>query len=170
MSGQEIANYAQNFQGVPYVFGGTTPSGFDCSGFVQYVYKHFGHVLSRTTSEQINNGREVGRSELQVGDLVFPTPGHVTIFLGNDFVIHAPRQGQVVKIEKLWAFWRARRIVFSPPPLHLQIQYNNKSKRLNNHVLFQKMIGNKILKIKMYHQGHILLKRFYIPQVIILNF
>ena len=119
MSGQDIVNYAKTFLGVPYVFGGTTPRGFDCSGFVKYVYGHFGHILSRTTKEQINNGREVGRSELQVGDLVFPTSGHVTIYLGNNSVIHAPRPGQVVKIENLWAFWRARRIIGDTKPVSI---------------------------------------------------
>ena len=116
MSGQDIVNCAKKYLGVPYVFGGTTPRGFDCSGFVKYVYAEFGHVLSRTTAEQINNGRAVSRNELQPGDLVFPNPGHVTIYIGDNHVIHAPKPGQVVKIEKLWAFWKARRIVWSPPP------------------------------------------------------
>ena len=126
MSGQEIVNYAQAFKGVPYVFGGTSPRGFDCSGFVQYVYKHFGHVLSRTTKEQINNGREVGRAQLQLADLVFPHPGHVTLYIGNDFVVHAPKPGQCVKVEKLWAFWRARRIIGDehPQPLPQPIPQN----------------------------------------------
>ena len=117
MSGQDIVNYAKTFLGVPYVFGGTTPKGFDCSGLVQYVYNHFGHALSRTTREQINNGREVGRNELQLGDLVFPDSGHVTIYIGDNHVIHAPKPGQVVKIEKLWAFWRARRIIWTSPSI-----------------------------------------------------
>ena len=116
MSGQEIVNYAQSFKGVPYVFGGSSPRGFDCSGFVQYVYKHFGHVLSRTTSQQINNGREVSRAQLQLADLVFPHPGHVTLYIGNNFVVHAPKPGQTVRVEKLWAFWRARRIIADEPP------------------------------------------------------
>ena len=115
MSGQDIVNCAKKYLGVPYVFGGTTTKGFDCSGLVQHVYKEFGHVLSRTTSQQINNGWEVGRNELLPGDLVFPSSGHVTIYIGDNQVIHAPRPGQVVKIEKLWAFWRARRIIHPHP-------------------------------------------------------
>ena len=82
MSGQEIVNYAQ---AVTYVLGGTSPRGFDCLGFVQYVYKHFGHALGRTTSEQIKNGREVCRAQLQLAVLVFPHPGHVTLYIGNNF-------------------------------------------------------------------------------------
>ena len=110
-NGQDIVNYARKFLGVPYIFGGTTPNGFDCSGLVQYVYKHFGINISRTTKTQINDGREVKRNELQLGDLVFPTNDHVTLFIGNNQVIHAPQPGEVVKISKIWSFWRARRIL-----------------------------------------------------------
>ena len=106
-----LINFSKKFLGVPYVFGGTTPNGFDCSGFVQYVYKNaLGITISRTTKTQINDGREVGRNELQPGDLVFPNAGHVTLYIGNNKVIHAPQPGDVVKISNLWAFWRARRI------------------------------------------------------------
>jgi len=107
-----LVNFAKQYIGVPYVFGGTTPNGFDCSGFVQYVYKNaLGINISRTTSTQINDGREVGRNELQPGDLVFTNKGHVTLYIGNNQVIHAPQPGDKVKISNLWAFWRARRIL-----------------------------------------------------------
>ncbi len=112
-TGQQIVDFAKTLLGIKYVWGGTTTNGFDCSGLVQYVYKHFGFEISRTTKTQINDGREVGRNELQLGDLVFPSNGHVTLYVGNGQVLHAPYKGQVVKIEKLWAFWRARRIL--PP-------------------------------------------------------
>ena len=112
MSSSELINFAKKFIGVPYVFGGTTPKGFDCSGFVQYVYKHaLGINISRTTQTQINEGREVSRNELQPGDLVFTNQGHVTLYIGNNQVIHAPQTGDKVKISNLWAFWRARRIL-----------------------------------------------------------
>ena len=112
MSSLELINFAKKFIGVPYVFGGTTPKGFDCSGFVQYVYKHaLGINISRTTQTQINDGREVSRNELQPGDLVFTNQGHVTLYIGNNQVIHAPQTGDKVKISNLWAFWRARRIL-----------------------------------------------------------
>ena len=75
VNGQDIVNYAKNFLGVRYVYGGSSPNGFDCSGLVQYVYKHFGINISRTTKTQINDGREVGRNNLQLGDLVFPDSG-----------------------------------------------------------------------------------------------
>ena len=61
VKGSDIVEYAKQFIGVPYVFGGTTPRGFDCSGLVQYVYRHFGINISRTTKTQINDGREVDK-------------------------------------------------------------------------------------------------------------
>ena len=111
VNGSELVEYAKQFIGVPYVFGGTTPRGFDCSGLVQYVYRHFGINISRTTKTQINDGREVGRNQLQLGDLVFPSNGHVTLYVGNGQVLHAPQPGDRVKISPIWAFWRARRIL-----------------------------------------------------------
>ena len=64
--------YALTFEGYDYVYGGTTPAGFDCSGFVQYVYRHFGFNITRTaTSQYYNDGEHVSRSELMPGDLVF---------------------------------------------------------------------------------------------------
>ena len=111
VNGSDIISYAKNFIGVPYVFGGSTPNGFDCSGLVQYVYKHFGINISRTTKTQINEGIEVGKNELQLGDLVFPNSGHVTLYIGNGKVLHAPQPGEKVKISNLWSFWRARRIL-----------------------------------------------------------
>ena len=111
VNGADIIEYAKQFIGVPYVFGGTSPSGFDCSGLVQYVYRHFGINISRTTKTQINEGREVDINNLQLGDLVFPSSGHVTLYVGNGHVIHAPQPGDRVKISKLWSFWRAKRIL-----------------------------------------------------------
>ena len=114
-NGSEIVEYAKKFIGVPYVSCGTTPKGFDCSGLVQYVYGHFSIKISRTTKTQINDGREVGRNELQPGDLVFPSKDHVTLYIGNNQVLHAPEPGDRVKISSLWKFWRSRRIL-SPIP------------------------------------------------------
>ena len=116
VNGNDIVNYAKSFLGVPYVFGGQSPSGFDCSGLVQYVYKHFGINISRTTKTQINDGVEVAKNELQAGDLVFPSNSHVTLYIGNNKVIHAPQLGEKVKISNMWAFWRARRILSNPSP------------------------------------------------------
>ena len=134
VNGSDIIGYAKQFIGVPYVSCGTTPKGFDCSGLVQYVYRHFGINISRTTRTQINDGREVGRNNLQLGDLVFPSSGHVTLYIGNNQVLHAPEPGDRVKISPLWKFWRARRILPdenrnpTPNPTPVPIPKNEKIK------------------------------------------
>lgn len=94
-----IAN-AKQYLGVPYVWGGSTPSGFDCSGFVSYVYRSVGISLPRTSSAQQNVGTRISLNQLQPGDLVFRgTPAyHVGIYIGGGQYIHAPQTGDVVKI------------------------------------------------------------------------
>ncbi|WP_459477510.1 C40 family peptidase [Clostridium saccharoperbutylacetonicum] len=106
ISDNNIIAYASNFLGTPYLWGGTSPStGFDCSGFTQYVYAHFGISLGRTTYDQINDGYGVSREALQPGDLVFfgknGDPTHMGIYVGNGTYIHAPRTGDVIKISSM---------------------------------------------------------------------
>jgi cell wall-associated NlpC family hydrolase len=89
-----IIGTAQQFLGVPYVWGGSSPSGFDCSGFVQYVYAKHGINLPRTADIQISAGQPVSKSDLQPGDLVFfagdyVNISHVGIYVGNGQMIHA---------------------------------------------------------------------------------
>lgn len=95
-----VIAYAKQFLGVPYVWGGTTPSGFDCSGFVSYVYRSVGISLPRTSSAQQNVGKRIPLSQVQPGDLVFRgSPAyHVGIYIGGGQYIHAPQTGDVVKI------------------------------------------------------------------------
>ena len=95
--GQEIVDYALQFVGYPYVYGGSSPKGFDCSGFTSYVYKHFGYSLNRSASGQLDNGKAVSMSQLQPGDLViFKKSGtgskrasHVGLYIGNNQFVHA---------------------------------------------------------------------------------
>ena len=95
--GQEIVEFAMGYLGSPYRFGGMSPvTGFDCSGFVSYVFRHFGITLNRSSAEQFrNDGVPVTREELMPGDLVFfsnnggRSIGHVGIYIGNDEFIHS---------------------------------------------------------------------------------
>lgn len=95
----EIANYALKFKGTPYKFGGTTPSGFDCSGYIRYVFNEFGISLPRTSAEQFNVGTAVSKGNLQKGDLVFFANtykkgiSHTGIYLGDGNVISAEGGG-----------------------------------------------------------------------------
>jgi len=102
-SSSTLISYASNFLGVPYVWGGTTPSGFDCSGFVQYVFAHFNVSLPRVAADQQKVGTYVSRENLQPGDLVFfgDPAHHVGIYVGNGCMINAPHTGDVVRIAPL---------------------------------------------------------------------
>lgn len=99
-SGSAITSYALTFLGVPYVWGGTTPSGFDCSGLVQYVYSHFGINLGRTTYTQQYAGTKISVASAQAGDLYFwgsyGSAYHVAIALGGGQYVMAPAPGQNV--------------------------------------------------------------------------
>ncbi len=115
--GSQMVDYAYNYLGVSYVWGGTSPSGFDCSGFTQYVCKAFGYSLNRTAAQQLNNGSSVSMSELQPGDLVFfartynssAAATHVGIYVGNNQFIHAASGG--VKVTSLSDSYYASRYV-----------------------------------------------------------
>lgn len=92
--GFTVSDYAKQFLGVPYVWGGTSPSGFDCSGFVQYVFAHFGIALPRTSYDQFNVGTEVSQANLQPGDIVFfdsygSGASHDGVYIGDGEFINA---------------------------------------------------------------------------------
>ena len=111
------------YLGVPYQWGGSTPTGFDCSGLVQYVYAQLGVSLPRTSEEQATAGTPVASlADAQPGDLVFfagsdgtaSSPGHVGIYVGNGQMIDAPYTGAAVRIEPVGNPLAIRRVLPSP--------------------------------------------------------
>ncbi|GEL48687.1 hypothetical protein CHO01_38030 [Cellulomonas hominis] len=100
-NGSAIVEAASSLVGVPYVWGGTTPSGFDCSGFTSYVYAQVGMKLPRTSAAQRYAGVEVPRDQAQPGDLIW-SPGHISIFAGGNLQVDAPVPGKAVQIREIW--------------------------------------------------------------------
>ena len=101
LGGQAVA-IAEQYLGVPYVWGGASPSGFDCSGLVMYVYGRLGVSLPHNAAAQYSMGTSVPRDALEPGDLVFfDGLGHVGIYVGGGSFIHAPHTGTVVQISSL---------------------------------------------------------------------
>jgi len=102
------ASIAMQYLGTPYVWGGASPGGFDCSGLVQYVYAQLGVALPHYSGAQWQLGTPVSRDQLEPGDLVFfDGLGHVGIYIGGGQFIHAPHTGDVVKISSLSDSWYA---------------------------------------------------------------
>jgi len=116
VDGYALSSTALSLRGAPYRNGGTTPTGFDCSGFVQYVFGQHGMTMPRETRQQFRVGRNVDRGRLQPGDLVFfttvaPGASHVGIAIGGDQFVHAPSERGVVRVEHLSAtYWNRRYI------------------------------------------------------------
>ncbi len=105
-AGQKIVSTAKQYIGTPYVYGGSSPSGFDCSGFTSYVYSKHGVSIPRTSSAQSASGTKVAKSSLKEGDLVFFGCGssnvnHVGIYVGGGQFIHSPSADKTVRIESL---------------------------------------------------------------------
>ncbi len=121
--GDRVVQLAKQYLGVPYRYGGSSPSGFDCSGFTSYVYRQLGYSINRVAHDQLANGIPVSKAELRPGDLVlFKRAGnayvhHVGIYAGDGMMIHAPQTGDVVKYTSIVTgyynncYYAARRII-----------------------------------------------------------
>lgn len=122
-AGEKIVSFAKQYLGYRYVYGGTSPStGFDCSGFIYYVFNSCGYSISRSCTSQANSGTAVSKSELQPGDIVFfnntssGAIGHVGIYIGNGTMIHAANSSRGVVTDTINSgyyntyYYTARRI------------------------------------------------------------
>ncbi len=110
----QVCALARSYLGTPYVYGGASPDGFDCSGLVFHVYREVGVSLPRTAGAQASAGRHVNRTSLLPGDLVFfRTRGtrisHVGIYVGEGRFVHAPSSGKTVRVDSLDDPWWLRR-------------------------------------------------------------
>lgn len=111
---QEIVQLANRELGAPYLYGGDTPRGFDCSGLVYYVFRRTGIAVPRTANQQLYASHPVDMSDLRPGDLVFfqiagNIQMHVGIYVGKDVFIHAPETGQPVAYARLDnPYWKSR--------------------------------------------------------------
>jgi cell wall-associated NlpC family hydrolase len=114
--GYQVTGTALRLRGAPYQNGGSDPAGFDCSGFVKYVFGENGVSVPRTVGDQFRSGRNVDAQQLQAGDLVFfstvsPGASHVGIVIGGDEFVHAPSGAGEVRVERLSASYWSRRFV-----------------------------------------------------------
>jgi cell wall-associated NlpC family hydrolase len=101
-----VLSVAARYVGTPYVYGGTTPRGFDCSGYTRYVWAQLGVSLPRTANQQMNATRRVPRSQAKPGDLVFFVSGgrayHVGLYAGSGMMYDSPRAGKKLSKRKIW--------------------------------------------------------------------
>lgn len=98
----QVVQVAMQYQGAPYAFGGSTPAGFDCSGFVMFVYAHVGISLPHGVSSAAAVGTPIAWEAALPGDVVV-MPGHSGIYLGNGMMIDAPYEGRVVSVNSIWS-------------------------------------------------------------------
>ncbi|MGW5878994.1 C40 family peptidase [Nocardiopsis terrae] len=121
--GQAAAEWALAQVGKPYIWGGTGPHGFDCSGLTMQAWKAAGVALPRVTTDQVNAGTRVDLSDLQPGDLLFydtgapgGSPSHVTMYVGDGQMVNAPRTGQSIRVEPVAGEYYSARFVAAVRP------------------------------------------------------
>ena len=101
VAGNAVLEIAAQYVGTPYVSGGSAPGGFDCSGFVSYVYAQLGISLPRTSSGIKAAGTVISRADAQPGDLIW-SPGHISIYAGGNDQIDSPRPGKTIQFRAIW--------------------------------------------------------------------
>jgi peptidoglycan DL-endopeptidase CwlO len=106
-SGSDVLQVAARYLGTPYLYGGTTPAGFDCSGYTSYVFRQVGVFLPRTADQQMQATRHVPAGAARAGDLVFYVSGnhayHAAIYAGDGYIYDAPHSGTTVSRRPMWA-------------------------------------------------------------------
>jgi cell wall-associated NlpC family hydrolase len=107
----QVIAYALAQIGKPYIWATAGPNSFDCSGLVVAAYRSIGIALPHFTGDLLGRGRAVSRADLRPGDLVFPSYGHVMIYIGDGRTVEAPHSGANVRIGSIYTFYAARRIV-----------------------------------------------------------
>lgn len=109
---ETVIAFAMAQIGDPYHWAAQGPNSWDCSGLVMVAFSKVGIKLPRSTKSGLKSvGTQVSRGSLSKGDIVFPSSGHVGIYIGEGKILHAPQPGDVVKISKLWSFYMARRVL-----------------------------------------------------------
>lgn len=101
IEGDRLLEVAAKYVGTPYVHGGASPSGFDCTGFISYVYSKFGVSLPRSSSSYYYIGTRVSPDDARPGDLIVSN-GHVAIYAGGNLQIDAPRPGKTIQFRRIW--------------------------------------------------------------------
>lgn len=103
---RKVMRVGRSLKGTPYRYGGSTPRGFDCSGFTMYVYRKAGVRLTHSATAQMHKARRIKKQNVRRGDLVFFRSGsrayHVGIYAGKGRVMHSPRPGKTVRVDKIW--------------------------------------------------------------------
>lgn len=108
---EKVIAYALAQQGKPYRWAAAGPNAFDCSGLVLAAFRQIGISLPHYTGTMISHGQKISRANMQRGDIIFPTSGHVAIYLGNNMMVAASSSAHKIRVQKVYAFYAARRLI-----------------------------------------------------------